>query len=369
MTAILLFACNPRGHENNSRAHSVKNEYTKFAERFGIEKVGELYKLTVIDPWQKAVQSEFIYILGEDVALVPDSLADFRFIQTPLKRVVLMSTTYITVIDSLQELSSIVGLSGSQYVYSPELNEMISDGSVRDVGYDQGLNYEIIVELDPDVLFMYGVEAGVTQTVQKLEDLGIPVVMCADYLENDPLGRAEWIKFFALFYQKYDEAAAIFDRISRRYGSLKSRALETKDSPSVFVGLPWKDTWYIPGGGSFAAQFIEDAGGSYIYKDIETNEAAPYDLESVYARIIDADIWINAGVADDLQTIIRHDQRFANVTAYKEGRVYNNNLRTNSHGGNDYWESGIINPDKILEDLRHIFSGKTDSLFYYKSLR
>lgn len=347
----------------------MQNEYTTFAERFTIEKVKDLYKLSVHDPWQNAAHSEFIYLLGEDEDSVPDSLRHFKFIQTPLKRVVLMSTTYITVIDSLQELSSIVGLSGSQYVYSPELNDMITDGSVQDVGYDQGLNYEIIVNLDPDVLFMYGVEAGVTQTVQKLEDLGIPVVMCADYLENDPLARAEWIKFFALFYHKYDEAASIFDRIVRRYGSIKARALEIEDSPSVFMGLPWKDTWYIPGGGSFAAQFIEDAGGSYIYKDIESAEARPFDLESVYSRIIDADIWINAGVADDLRTILKHDQRFANVAAYEEGRVYNNNLRKNNHGGNDYWESGIINPDKILNDLHLIFSGKNDSLFYYKSLR
>ncbi len=365
----LTVACNPAGNESVSKEKPVHNEFTSFAERFSIEKIGAFSKVTVLNPWQKANHSKFIYILGDDDSPLPDSLEQHTFIQTPVERVVLMSTTYITVIDSLQAMQSIVGLSGSQYVYSPVLNEMIKKGSVRDVGYDQGLNYEIIVELDPDVLFMYGVEAGVTQTVSKLEDLGIPVVMCADYLENSPLGRAEWIKFFALFYDKYELAAGIFNRIAQRYEAIKARSLEIKDAPSVFVGLPWKDTWYVPGGVSFAAQFIHDAGGSYVFNDLQTAEAEPHDLESVYSRIIAADTWLNAGVAEDLQAILSHDERFINLKAFEEGHVYNNNHRTNINGGNDYWESGIINPDKILYDLHRIFSGKEDSLFYYKSLR
>ena len=193
--------------------------------------------------------------------------------------------------------------------------------------------------------------------------------MCADYLENEPLGRAEWIKFFSLFYKREDLASEIFKRITLRYESIKQKALSLEDPPSVFVGLPWKDTWYIPGGESFAAKFIEDAGGSYVYKDLQTTEAEPNDLESVYSRILDADIWLNAGVAKDLQSILNHDERLGNIQAFEKGDVFNNNQRSNPNGGNDYWESGNINPDRILNDLVNIFSGDIDSLFYYKRLR
>lgn len=344
------------------------NEFTSVAERFSIEKAGDFHILRVVDPWQNAEHACYRYLLGSGQSTVPDSLNDMPFIKTPVDRVILMSTTYITCIDSLQKTSSIVGLSGSKYVYSPDVRQMIHKGHIQDVGYDQGLNYEIIVDLKPDVLFMYGVEAGVTQTVRKLEDLGIQVVMCADYLEDEPLGRTEWIKFFSMFFDKYKVADSIFSRISKRYDSLVRQGNSIQDHRSVFVGLPWKDSWYIPGGTSFAARFIEDAGGNYVFSDLDGSEAKAYDLEFVYSRIMEADIWLNAGVAKDMKTILDHDERFAGIRSFVSGEVYNNNRRINQAGGNDYWESGIMNPDLILNDLLHIFNGDSDSLFYYKRL-
>jgi len=366
---LLCGGCNQQKDVSHDTNISQSNEYSRYADKYSLEKIGDYYLAKVFNPWQKAGQSEFSYLLGSNQEAVPDSLREIQFIKTPVERVVLMSTTFIALIDAVDELQSIAGISGSQNVYNHDLRKRIEGGEVVDVGYDKGLNYELIIDMNPDVFFLYGVEAGVSQTISKLQDLGIPVVMCADYLEQEPLGRAEWLKFFAVFYDKYAMAEDRFKGIAYRYDSIKNMALGVDEAPSVFVGLPWKDTWYIAGGQSFAAQFIKDAGGVYVWGDLETAEAEPHDLESVYSKILDADIWINAGVAEDRQSILNHDTRFKNLKAWEEGKVFNNNLRTNDFGGNDYWESGIIHPDQILGDLVNIFHQGNDSLYYYKRLR
>jgi len=369
IVGLLCYSCKHQGDSTRDESHSPKNEFVSIANKYTVEKIDDYYLLKVFNPWQKADRSSFSYLLGENKTMVPDSLKEVQFIKTPVQRVIIMSTTFISIIDTLGESETICGVSGAHYVYNEKLRQRIADKKVKDVGYDRGLNYELVIELDPDVLFLYGVEAGVNQTIKKLEDLGVPVVMCADYLENEPLGRAEWIKFFGLFYEKQELATEIFEGITYRYDSIAETASAATYFPSVFVGLPWKDTWYIAGGQSFAARFIEDAGGSYVWKALKTTEAEPFDLESCYIKILDADIWINAGVADNLQSVLDHDNRFENIKAFEEGEIYNNNLRVSADGGNDYWESGLINPDKILNDLVNIFHKGNDSLYYYKRLR
>ncbi len=366
---MLFFGCKRQTNDAGISKTLVQSDFISYAEKYSITEIGEYYQLDVLNPWQKAGGSGFTYILGSNEENLPDSLKELKFIKTPVESVILMSTTFISIIDTLEELHSIKGISGSKYVFNPKLKDDIESGLIKDVGFDHSLNYELIIEMNPDVLFLYGVEAGITQTINKLEDLGITVVICADYLENNPLGRAEWLKFFSLFYEKFEIASNIFNGISHRYDSIRKIASTIIESPLVFVGLPWKDTWYIAGGNSFASQFIEDAGGEYVWKNIETTEAEPFDLESVYAGIMDADIWINAGIADDLNSILQHDERFENIKAFERTQVFNNNRRLNEYGGNDYWESGAIKPDVILSDLLRIFMGQSDSLFYYKRLQ
>ena len=137
------------------------------------------------------------------------------------------------------------------------------------------------------------------------------------------------------------------------------------------TGLPWKDSWYIPGGNSFAAAFIRDAGGDYIWSDMDSHEASPVDLESVFARSPQADIWINSGAARSMEDIRKTDSRLAEFRPYREGNVYNNTARLNPTGGNDFWEQGVMEPHIILADLIRIFHPEVlpgHELRYYEML-
>jgi len=242
------------------------------------------------------------------------------------------------------------------------------------VGYGQGLNYEMLVDLEPDVVFLYGVEGNVTTTAGKLEELGIQTVFCAEYLEPDPLGKTEWIRLFAHFYGRENEANRSFTMLDSAYRELKDLCLEVEaeDKPGVMTGLPWKDTWYIAGGRSFAARLIADAGGAYLWKDNPSQEAFPLDLESVFSKAVNADIWINPGVASSLDELRAFDERFGELPVLRQGNIFNNNARMSEGGGNDYWESATVRPDLVLADLISVFHPELlgdHSMFYYKKMK
>jgi iron complex transport system substrate-binding protein len=329
--------------------------FTRYASGFSVSEMGTHTVVQVRDPWQKSRDVIFTYHLAHSPEMLPDSLRKMPFIQTPVKRVIVLSTTHVAMIEQLGNASSIVGLSGSGFIYSDSIRDRIASGNAEDVGYGPGLDYERIVQLKPDVLFLYGVEGSVMTTLEKLTDLGVPAVFCGEYLEPHPLGKAEWIRFFSLFYEKEEYSSRFFNRIDSAYNALSLLASNATPKPNVLNGLPWNDTWYMAGGASFAAQLIGDAGGAYLWSDNPSTQALPLDLESVYLRAVNADIWINPGAANSLSDIMLLDRRLGDLNVVRSGEVYNNNARTSADGGNDYWESGTVRPDLILADLIGVF--------------
>ena len=350
----------------NSSAHPV------YAKKFTVEKIGSYRLISVHAPWQNAPGHSFRYLAGPDPQSVPDSLSHYTFIHTPVGRAVIMSATFISLLDTLDLLHTVKGVSGGSSIYHPSLRQRFGSGEVREVGFDHSMNYEVLVDLQPDVVFMFGVQSGVVQTIKKLEEIGIKVVICADYLEPHPLGRSEWLKFFAAFYEKEKLAESIFAGIAERYNAVAGTASENRTQPTVLLGLPWKDVWYVAGGGSFAAQLISDAGGRYIFEDEKHAEAKPVSIEKVFMRGLEAGIWINPGVATNRRTILDHDRRFEMLNAFQQNMVFNHTKRVSPGGGNDYWESGVLRPDRVLEDLAAIFRDQqvnNSELFYYERLK
>jgi iron complex transport system substrate-binding protein len=369
---LVMTGCN-RGTPGESETRRMKTpSQTKYASGFNVIDRGQYKIVEVYDPWQNSKGTTFSYVLATDPGMVPDSLGKLIYIKTPVKRVITLSTTHVSMIHQLGEAQSIKGVSGTRFIYNPEIRGRIAAGEVEDVGYDQGLNYESIVRLEPDVLFMYGVEGSVMATSEKLKELGIPVVFCGDYLESHPLGKAEWIRFFSLFYKLEDQADLFYHGIDSSYSARTDLTKQVREKPLVLNGLPWKNTWYIAGGKSFAAQLIKDAGGHYLWQDNNSVEAVPMDLESVYARAVRAHIWINPGAATSLNELHQFDERFNDLPVLQQGMVFNNNARLNSTGGNDYWESATVRPDLLLSDLIAIFHPEllSDHRFiYYRQLK
>ena len=373
VTAVLILLLLPALPGCGGRKSAVKKEMgmfrplpVKHAAGFRLDTATGMIRATVVNPWQGEEKREITYRISKAGRIPPGK--EPATVQAPVRRVVCTSTTHVAFLTALGKRNSIVGISGKEYVCDTLLREKIERGEIKDIGYDRTTDYETILQLHPDVVFLYGIGPAVTGTVARLSTLGIPAVIVGDYLEATPLGRAEWIRFFGAFFGMTEYPSRWTDSVSAAYDRVKA-GITPLATPQVMTGLPWHEIWYVSGGKSLTATFIRDAGGKYVWDDLPTADALPMDIEKVFRKARDTDIWINCGNATSLKQIIKTDKRLALFQPLKNDRVYNNDARRNGHGGNDYWESGVVHPDIILQDLQKIFRGEEKGLVYYRKLK
>ncbi len=303
---------------------------------------------------------------------IPAGIDSSDVIFTPVREVVCMSVTHLAMISALGESGSVSAVSGAGLVYSEEMKAKISDENIPDVGYEAGLNTEMIISISPDLVIMYGIGGESAGYTSKIEELGIKVLFNADYLEKDALAKAEWIKLFGVLYSHESLADSIFRNEVAEYEEIRNMTAGINNRPKIMLGLPYKDTWYISPGNSYISSMIHDAGGEYLWQDTESDESMPTSLENVYIRGLKADYWLNIGTATSMQDIISFDPRFSDLPCFRSGRLFNNNKRVNPAGGNDYWETGSVYPHLVLRDLVMIMHpellGDDDDLFFYRKL-
>jgi iron complex transport system substrate-binding protein len=271
----------------------------------------------------------------------------------------------------MNETYSIYGVSGVQNISNSKILSDVNEGKVKDVGYEINLNYETILSIRPDVIFAYCIGGEATGYIKKLKDLGLNVVLVGEYLEQEPLARTEWAVFFSTFFNKDNEVKVGFDSIANEYNRLKLITDTLSVKPTILTSMPFKDTWWIPGGKSYVSKLINDAGGNYVWDDNESKESIPLNIESVFFKASKSDIWINVDNINSPEDLLKVDSRLGKFDAFKNCKVYSNNARMNMNGANDYWESGTIYPQLILKDLISIFHPNIVSnhqMYYYKNI-
>ena len=191
-----------------------------------------------------------------------------------------------------------------------------------------------------------------------------------EYLEESPLGKAEWLVAISELTDSRETGAKVFREIPERYNNMKQLTANVKKRPTVMLNTPWNDSWAMPSVKSYVAQLITDAGGDYIYKKNTSNGAEPIGLETAYGLIREADVWLNVGMATTLDELKIINPKFKDAKAIQENKVYNNNLRLTTEGRKDYWESTVVHPDIVLRDLIKILHPEqvSEDLYYYRHL-
>ncbi|MCA1917340.1 ABC transporter substrate-binding protein [Methanospirillum hungatei] len=350
--------------------------YPEYATGFSVEYHEDYKVVTVTKPWRGSDES-YTYVLVKPGVNPPHLGKGEEIITIPSERFVSLSSTYLPYLPILGITSSLKGVTNPNTVYTPEVRNLIQEGKVLDVsgggsGMATGINLETLIDLNPDLVMTYATGQPEYDAHPKLQEAGIPVVLNAEYMEEDPLGRAEWIKFISVFFNREKEANAYFEEIKKEYQSLEKSVHSRNDTyPTVFVNNNWHGTWNMAGGRSFVAELLRDAGADYLWSDDTTTGSIPLDFEIVYDRAQKADYWLNPGTAMTLQELLGEDARYSEFAAVKSKKIYNNNARVNAGGGNDYWESGVAHPEVILKDLIKIFHPEVVSdhnLVYYRHL-
>ncbi len=359
-----MLAC---GRQKSSNLSDFNQELYAPSEASGYSISGkegsESSLLTVSSPWQGADSvSSYLFIAraGDEAPLAFDG----QILDGEAKRIVTTSSTHIAMLDALGAADRIVGVSGINYITSPEIQNRRDE--IADIGYEGNFDYEALLATDPDIVLLYGVN-GANSMESKLRELDIPYIYIGDYLEESPLGKAEWIVPIAEIIGERTKGEETYAAIASRYNDLKKKVEENAiDAPSVMLNVPYGDSWFMPSADSYMAKLIKDAGGDYIYKKKTGNTSLPIDLEEAYTLASQADFWLNTDRMTSLSTLAAKCPKFTDTRAFRNGCVYNNTLRANAAGGNDFYESGITNPDLILRDLIGIFHPElSDSTFYY----
>ena len=313
------------------------------------------YKVvTVRKPWRDA-ESNFEYVLVQSGTQMPKGFEPWQVFEVPVSNFVALSTVYLPHVDVLGLHPDLVGVSAFKYIYSPQIRGMVQKRSLKELGYGASVDLELLVDLDPGLVMASGMGNPGHDIHPRLMEMGIPIVLNGDYVETHPLGRAEWLKFTALFFNKETEAQHFFDDVASEYHRLAQLGRSAKGRPTVFSANSWNGTWHMPGGKSYIAQFLADAGAEYLWADNDRTVSLPLDFEVVLERAKDADFWINTGTWESVGDARAADERHLLFGALNAGRTFNRNARLHENGGNDFWESATIRPHKVLADLIKVF--------------
>ena len=324
--------------------------------------------VTVTNPWQGADGIAVQLFIARDGETAPEGF-DGQVLEGDADRIVAMSSTHIAMLDAIGEVDRVVGVSGIDYISNPDIQARRD--RIGDVGYEGNINYELLLSLDPDLVLLYGVN-GASGMELKLRELGIPFMYVGDYLEESPLGKAEWMVALSEVVGCRSEGEKVFAEIPVRYNVLRKKVADNVlDAPSVMLNTPYGDSWFMPSTESYVARMVKDAGGDYIYKKNTGNASVPIDLEEAYLLASQADMWLHVGMANTLDELRAACPKFIDTRCFRGGQVYNNNARTNAAGGNDYFESGVVHPELVLRDLIKIFHPELveEDFVYYKRLK
>lgn len=323
--------------------------------------------IRVTNPWQSANDVETMLFIARGGEKAPEGFRG-QVLQGDAKRVVCMSSSHIAMLDAIGAVESVVGVSGKNFITNPYV--VANQRTIADVGYDGNMNFELLIAQQPDIVLLYGVTGACTME-SKLDELGIPYIYIGEYVEEDPLGKAEWLIALAEIVGLRQQGLTYFSELPQRYEQLKSMATFAQTpAPKVMLNTPYADSWFMPSTTSYIARLIADAGGDYIYQQNTSNHSLPIDLEQAALLTTQADIWLHVENINSLDDLRRQLPKFAHMPCVQRGEVYNCDKRRVAGGGNDYWESGVVHPDVILRDLIKIFHPElvSEEFVYYRKI-
>ena len=292
---------------------------------------------------------------GAPMPALVGELAGAQVVPVPITSLFVFSTTHLSLLADLGRVDVLTGVAQREVVMDPQAEARIAAGKIVEFArVGLAIDVERVVTARPSVLMAGGTS---TPTLSVVKTSGVPVVANTEWLEPSALGRAEWIKYMALFLNDERKAQTLYSTMKAQYRSVSARALARPDAdrPLVMTGRSTRGLFTIAGGRSYVAALIRDAGGRYAWADNTSVASASVDLESQIQRAANADIWINGGGWASLPAMLDDEPRYVAFKAYRHGQVWTYERRQKASGANDYWSRSVTHPDLLLGDLVKIF--------------
>lgn len=379
LVIMTLTSCFNKGQEQKKKIEQQQKwkgqtflPQVKYAKGFSIEMNNGYKEIKVYNPWKN---DEVLrkYILMPRGSSIKNKEVNVTYIQTPVKTVAIFSNTHVGSLVELGLVDKIVGMTRANQIFNSALSQKVKDGKIPNIGgaHNKNLDIETIVELNPELIILSAfndVKAGESH----LDEIGFNMAYALNWMEDTPLGRAEWIKFVAAFFEKDQVAEGFFNQVQAKYLAMKQKAAHVQKKSSVMMGWAYRGTWYMPGGRNYMVNYLRDAGADYFLLSDSTRGNIPMSVESVLDQCNDADVWIYPGICKELKNIENAGDIFTQFKSYRKKEVYNIYKRTNAYGGSDWWETATIRPDLVLKDFIKILHPEIlpkDSTYFMSKLQ
>ena len=367
---FLLFAigCKQKKEISIAETATVKNEI-QYAKGLEIYKYAGYSIVKITKPWPGAKEN-FTYVLQEKNGIIPESLKQYTTIHIPIQSIVVTSTTHIPALEMLGRENSLVGFPDTDFISSEKTRKRIDAGKVREVGKNENLNTEVLIDMQPDVIVGFGLTNS-NPSLDLLQKSGLKVLFNGDWTEQSPLGKAEWIKFFGALYGLDSKANLVFKEIEKEYNATLALARKATQKPSVLSGSMFQDQWYVPQGESWASLFLKDAQADYLWKNTKGTGSISLPFEIVLEKAQKAAFWIAPGDFSSLKQMSDSNPHYQEFESFKNKKVYSYALNKGAKGGILYFEWSPTRPDWVLKDLIKIFHPEllpNHNLFFFQKL-
>ena len=350
---LFLLTSNSCKKEEKSTKINEKNNVSKslikYAKGFDIQVFEGYKKLIIKSPYPNAEnQQEFILIPKNNSDIIDEKLENS--LAVPLTKIVATSTTHIPMLEFIGEEKSLIGFPNTDFISSTKTRKLITDGLVKDIGNEQDFNTEVLLSLQPDAVIGFTM-GNTTKMYNLISKNGIPVIFNGEWLEETPLGRAEWIKLFGVLFDKDKVADSLFTDIETKYNSAIQIAKSARTVPSLMTGILYKDKWNLPAGESFTAQLFKDANTNYLWKDTNGQGSVVLSFESVLDKAKNADFWLGAGYFTSYSALEEGNSHYTKFDTYNNKKIYTFSKKRGENGGVLFFELAPMQPHLVLQDI------------------
>lgn len=353
LIAVLLSSCGGRQGSPQGDGDTLQ---LKYASLLTIVR-HEGYTLAQIhNPWKPGKLLHTYVLVPRDSSSsasdspLPSHLPHGTVIRIPVQRAAVFTTVHCSLLTTLGHSDAIIGVADLKYIKIPAIHEAVKSGRVADCGGGMNPVVERIMDVKPDAILLSPFEN--SGGYGKLEDINIPLVECAEYMEHSPLARAEWMKFYGLLFGEEQQADSLFAVVDSSYQALKAQAAEAGEGRSVLIDKMVGSVWYVPGGRSTIGQMVQDAGGRYPWADDNHSGSLSLPFETVLEKAGESDVWFYRYSSDhttNYRELLSDHRGYDQLKAYRERQVYACNVEQTL-----FYEETPFRPDYLLSDFIQI---------------
>lgn len=352
---FVTFSC------SNSRVSQTGTKAVtwKYARLLSVDNSADSMLVTVKDPWKTGEALQHF-------SVVRSGLPSSHTVVAPLKRIVCFSTAHCQLLEYLGMADRIVGVCDLKYILIPDIQHRVRAGRIADCGDAMNPDIEKIISLRPDAIILSPFEGG--GGFGKLEQLGVPIIQAADYMEPSALGRAEWMRLFGVLLNCQERSDSLFHVVDSTYQSLKHYAARLPLGLSILTERKTGSVWYTPGGASSLGTLFKDANASYAFADDHHSGSLALSYEQIIAKAGESDVWAFKFNGNKMMTrsdLLREFYGYDALKAFRTGNIYECNCSTTP-----YFEEVSFRPDYLLREMIQLLHPGVNlgGLRYYRKL-